>query len=97
MINNKQNSKYITGDEFTMADVIFFPQLAFCVRVGYPLEKLPKLSNMLLISITVKILGISIKIFFSILKKRIMIWSKSANPSRIHGHRIGKTRTMRIT
>ena len=63
MINNKQSSKYITGDEFTMADVIFFPQLAFCVRVGYPLEKLPKLSNKLLLSI--KILQISIKLFFS--------------------------------
>lgn len=41
----QQRSKYLSGNEFTMADVIFFPQLAFPVRMGYPLEKFPKLKE----------------------------------------------------
>ncbi len=38
-------AKYIVCDEFTMADALFYPQLAFIVRMGYPLEKFPKLSE----------------------------------------------------
>ncbi|RNA03871.1 glutathione S-transferase A-like [Brachionus plicatilis] len=40
----EQKTEFIASSQFSMADVIFFPQLAFCVRMGYPLEsKCPKL------------------------------------------------------
>nr|UOU03286.1 glutathione S-transferase [Brachionus rubens] len=39
----KQNTEYIALNEFTFADVLFYPQLAFAVRSGYPIQKYPRL------------------------------------------------------
>jgi len=41
----QQNTSHIATEEFSLADVIFFPQLAFVVRMGYPISKFPKLKN----------------------------------------------------
>ena len=40
-----QNTKFIATDQFTLADVMFFIQLAFVVRMGYPLQRYPKLQQ----------------------------------------------------
>ena len=39
------NSKFIVGDNFTMADVIFFPHLATLVRGGFSFEGRPGLKQ----------------------------------------------------
>ena len=41
----QQNTTYIAANSFSYADAIFFPQLAYVVRCGYPVSKIPKLSN----------------------------------------------------
>lgn len=40
-----KSSRVLCAEEFSLADVFFFPQLAFVVRMGYPIEKHPKLSK----------------------------------------------------
>lgn len=40
----QQDTCNIAANELTLADVIFFPQLAVAVRCGYPIEKWPRLS-----------------------------------------------------
>eukprot|EP00111_Clytia_hemisphaerica_P024054 TCONS_00070904-protein len=39
------NKKYITGDEFTMADAFFFPQIAILVRGSLSFENRPNLKR----------------------------------------------------
>jgi glutathione S-transferase len=53
-----KSNRVLCGDEFSLADVFFFPQLAFAVRMGYPIERHPKLS---------KIIPFSLKIYVVIL------------------------------
>ena len=39
------NSKFLVGDQFTMADVFFFPHLAVLVRGGFSFEGRPNLKR----------------------------------------------------
>jgi hypothetical protein len=41
----QQNTEFIALNQFTLSDALFFPQLAFAVRCGYPIEKYPRLSE----------------------------------------------------
>lgn len=41
----QQNTQFIALNEFSFADALFFPQLAFAVRMGFPIQKFPKLNN----------------------------------------------------
>ena len=38
-----QTKSFLAGNDFTMADVYFFPYLAFAVRMGMDIEKYPNL------------------------------------------------------
>lgn len=41
----ESGSKYLVGDEFTMADVSFFPSLAYMARLGFDLSNYPRLNG----------------------------------------------------
>mmetsp|Transcript_11300 Transcript_11300/g.22030 ORF Transcript_11300/g.22030 Transcript_11300/m.22030 type:complete len:276 (+) Transcript_11300:647-1474(+) len=38
-------SDYLAGDEVTLADISFFPTIAYTVRLGFDLSKFPRLNN----------------------------------------------------
>ena len=81
-------------NQFTLADALFFPQLAFVVRSGYPLEKLPKLSKIYTIcwafAVTKYIIFKKSKLIF--FQTPIMKMSASDRRRRKAGHHIGKRR-----
>eukprot|EP00924_Labyrinthula_sp_SR-Ha-C_P003289 augustus_masked-scaffold_15-processed-gene-5.45-mRNA-1 protein AED:0.31 eAED:0.31 QI:0/-1/0/1/-1/1/1/0/122 len=36
---------FLIGDTITIADIVFFPTLAYCVRLGLDLSRFPRLSS----------------------------------------------------